>query len=186
MTPAVRAGIVRLAPALTVLAALALVPGQRGDLVEHLSGEHSMGTWLSDALLLASATICLLRWRREGSFLWSGGSLFFFGLALDERFQFHEALKTRAAFFLWDHQLPMLWSEGPVLAASLAGAGVAWRMWLAFPRGARRSLVLGATCGLASVGLDVFHGGAHPEDAFKLLGELLVLDGLIAASREQG
>ncbi|MBK8801917.1 MAG: hypothetical protein IPN71_07650 [Fibrobacteres bacterium] len=143
-----------------------------------LSGEDSVGTWLSGALLVASTTLALQLWKRRGAWPWSLTTAFFGLLALDERFMFHETLKERIQVGLAESHSPDFVSETPVLFGALAGVFVCTTLWRRLQPKGRRLLLAGAVLGAVSVALDVLHAGALPEDACKLLAELCVLQSL--------
>lgn len=145
-----------------------------------LSGETSVGTWLSCALLIAAAVLALVAGMRRGLTPWSLYALFFAFLALDERFMFHEQAKMRIQFGY--PGVPAAWrwfDELPVLLGAVAGALVALHLWKRMGRRGRMLLGCAAVLGSASVAMDVLHAGAMPEDGFKLLAELALVCGLL-------
>lgn len=143
-----------------------------------LSGEGSVGTWLSGAMLVASGAFSLRLWRARGAWPWSLVAPWFGVLALDERFMFHESLKERVQILLADPRASHLLPEAPVLAGALAGLCAAAVLWRDFRPVDRILLASGTLLGAISVALDVTRSGALPEDLCKLLAELCVLQAL--------
>lgn len=143
-----------------------------------VSGEDSFGTWLSGTLLIASATASLLLWKARGPWPWILTSPFFWALALDERFMFHESVKERIQVASAGWPLPIYVSEAPAIGGALLGVAVCFALWRPLRPEGRALLLSGACLGIASVALDVLHRGAFPEDVCKLLGELCVLQAL--------
>lgn len=164
---------------LGLVVACALV-GSRHYPARALSGEASVGTWLSGALLIAAAVLALVAGMRRGLIPWSMYALFFAVLALDERFMFHEQAKTRIQFGY--PGIPAAWQwvyELPVLLGAVAGAILALHLWKRMGRRGRMLLGCAALLGSASVAMDVLHAGAVPEDCLKLLAELALVCGLL-------
>ncbi|QQS05759.1 MAG: hypothetical protein IPK50_02460 [Fibrobacterota bacterium] len=145
-----------------------------------VSGEDSLGTWLSGAMLVACCAFSLHLWKMRGARPWSPLALFFGLLALDERFMFHESMKERIQVGFGDMSPPNIVSEFPVIGGALLGIAVCCALWRKLPSKGRALLVSGAVLGAASVAMDVLHQGALPEDACKLLAELCVLQALWA------
>lgn len=166
------------APSLVFLAVLAVPLAVSNRPVLVVSGEDSVGTWLSGAMLVACGAFSLQLWKQRGAWPWSPLALFFGLLALDERFMFHESLKERIQVALAGSALPNIVSEAPVIGGALLGVAVCCALWRKLPSKGRALLVSGAVLGAASVAMDVLHQGALPEDACKLLAELCVLQAL--------
>jgi hypothetical protein len=145
-----------------------------------ISGEASVGTWLSGVLLIMSATLSLVTGMDRQPWTWFPVAAFFLILALDERFMFHEQLKEQIIFFTYDRDLPHTLDELPVIVAACMGAGVAFLLWQQLSRGGRILLVCVVTLGLVSVVIDVLATGpVLLEDGSKLLAELLLVCALM-------
>lgn len=142
-----------------------------------ISGEASVGTWLSGVLLVICATLCLVFGMRRGWMPWYILTLFFLALAADERFMFHEGIKERIIFAT--KVRGSLMAELPVIIGALVGFGVMFMLWNRLHRTGRVLLVGAVVLGSASVVFDVFHMGAAWEDSFKLFAELLVVCALL-------
>ncbi|HZY78208.1 MAG TPA: hypothetical protein VFE50_01700 [Cyclobacteriaceae bacterium] len=136
-----------------------------------VAGEASVGTWASGMLLVISATISLIFGMRRGWFPWSVISLFFLILALDERFMFHEGLKTD---IIMGFDKPGIFAELPVILGAFVGLIVSITLWKKFHNTARKLLVAAVVFGVASVTIDVFALGVFWEDSFKLIAELAI------------
>jgi hypothetical protein len=168
--------------ALATLAALILAAAfavYRYYPVSVLSGENSVGTWVSGFLLAACAALCLAVAMRRGPLPWLLFMVFFTGLALDERFMFHEQLKEYILFSAAPPQpgvstFRAYAGELPVILAALLGAVVAFLIWRkAKPRN-RAFLFLASVLGSLSVSLDVIRCQMVLEDLSKVLGELCI------------
>jgi hypothetical protein len=143
-----------------------------------LTGESSVGTWMSGALLLISATIALIIGMREGWFPWYIVTVFFFVLALDERFMFHERLKAHIIFSIpaasrWLYELP-------VMLGACVGAVATVVLWRVLAGGARVALACATALGIASVSIDILAAGVFWEECFKLVAELFVVCALLS------
>jgi hypothetical protein len=145
-----------------------------------IAGESSVGTWASGMLLVMAATISLVFAMRRGWLPWSVITLFFLVLALDERFMFHENLKTDIIFYYGlDPSRQSVVAELPVIAGALAGLLFAIVLWRQLNSRGRMLLVGAAVLGVASVAIDVFALGVLLEDSFKVFAELLVVCALL-------
>ena len=154
--------------------------GSRHYPARALSGEASVGTWLSGALLIAASVSALAAGMRRGLIPWSLYGLFFAVLALDERFMFHEQAKTRIQFGYPGIREAWQWVyEVPVLLGAVVGGFLALHLGKRMGRRGRIFLGCAALLGSASVAMDVLHAGAVPEDCLKLLAELALLCGLL-------
>ena len=141
-----------------------------------ISGEASVGTWLSGVLLIMSATLSLVTGMDRQPWTWFPVAAFFLILALDERFMFHEQLKEQIIFRTYDKNVPRALHALPVIAGACMGAGVAFMLWQQLSRGGRMLLAGVVTLGLVSVAIDVLATGpVLLEDGCKLLAELLVV-----------
>ncbi|SKC73642.1 hypothetical protein [Ohtaekwangia koreensis] len=144
-----------------------------------IAGESSVGTWMSGVLLTISATISLILGMRHGWRPWFVFAAFFFVLALDERFMFHEHLKEWIIFSSHTNQTSRWVYELPAIAGGLVGAYIAIILWKNL-EGVSRIFLLSATIlGTASVTIDVFAAGVLWEECFKLLGELSITCALL-------
>ncbi len=140
-----------------------------------IAGELSVGTWLSGVLLVVSATTALIIGMRRGGFPWFLISAFFFVLALDERFMFHERMKEYIVFhFTHNYMRSRLINELPVIAGACVGAFVSFMLWRHLHGRNRVLLLCAAVLGTASVTIDVLEAGVLWEECFKLLGELSI------------
>jgi hypothetical protein len=135
-----------------------------------IAGEDSVGTWMSGVLLIVSATISLLIGMREGKVFWFAVTSFFFLLACDERFMFHEQLKEKIIFSFASNSTWLI--ESPVLVGACVGAIMTYLLWLHLNAKSRFLLVLAMLFGSASVIIDVLSSGVFWEECFKLTGEL--------------
>jgi len=131
---------------------------------------------MSGALLLMSATMTLIIGMRQGWFPWYVATIFFFLLALDERFMFHERLKQHLIFSgatsRWVYELPVMLGAG-------VGAVMTFLLWQQLRRRSRVVLLCAMVLGTASVVIDILDTGALWEDSFKLMAELLVVLALL-------
>lgn len=142
-----------------------------------ITGEASVGTWMSGALLIISATLCLITGMRHRIFPWLAIAAFFFVLALDERFMFHERLKT---FIIFSYAPQPRWlCELPVIAGAMGGAAIALVLRKQLDPAERLLLAAAVMLGTASVIFDILAAGALWEDCFKLMAELLVACALL-------
>src|SRR5882672_10544044 len=139
-----------------------------------MAGESSVATWMSGVLLVVSATASMIISMRRGWLPWLFISAFFFVLALDERFMFHERMKEHIIFnFTHNVVRSRLLNELPVMIAARAGAFVTFILWRHLQHGRNRILLFCATVlGTASVTVDVLAAGVLWEECFKLLAEL--------------
>jgi hypothetical protein len=145
-----------------------------------ISGEASVGTWLSGALLVTAAVLSMVAGMRSGGYPWFIFTVFFAILALDERFMFHEHLKERIVFSFT--AIPASWHwvyELPVLLGAGIGALVAALLWRQFTRSGRILLMCAAVLGSASVAIDVLSLGVFWEDSLKLVAELALTCALL-------
>src|SRR6478609_6270234 len=83
--------------------------------VKVVGGENSVGTWLSDVLLIFMAASCLFISMKRRWYPWLFFAAFFMLLALDERFMFHEQMKQRILLSFstirlsrWIYELPVI------------------------------------------------------------------------------
>jgi len=140
-----------------------------------ISGEESVGTWMSGVLLVTSATASLIISMRMGWFPWWFIAIFFLVLALDERFMYHEQLKERIIFSSDHPAFVSRWTyELPVLAGAAVGVGITIILWRNLRRQGRLLLVGALLLGSTSVIMDVLDWGVFVEDSCKLLGELTI------------
>ena len=141
-----------------------------------ISGEASVGTWMSGALLMMAATITLNIGMRQGWFPWFVAAVFFFLLALDERFMFHERMKQHIIFSgstsRWVYELP-------VMLGACLGALMTFLLWQQLRKSGRALLLCATALGTASVVIDILDTGALWEDCFKLIAELLIVLALL-------
>lgn len=141
-----------------------------------IAGESSVGTWMSGAMLVMAATLSLVLGIQRGWFPWTPASIFFFLLALDERFMFHESARERLLFrypnSTWLSQLP-------VVAALLAGLCITIILWRKFIPPNRIFLMLVLALGTLSVIYDILEAGVLIEEILKLTAELFLVIALI-------
>jgi hypothetical protein len=136
-----------------------------------LAGEDSVGTWMSGVLLIICAVMSLMQLKHAGWYPWLFISAFFFLLAADERFMFHERMKDSIIFS--NPHAPLLLYELPVISAACVGGVVGWLLWKHLTR-ARLFLIVAIVLGSASVVFDVLSLGLFWEECFKLTAELLL------------
>lgn len=150
-----------------------------------IAGESSVGTWMSGAMLVMAATLSLVLAIQKGWSPWVHMSMFFFLLALDERFMFHESIGERLLFAYpesaWLSQLP-------VMAAGLAGLWIILFLRRKFLPVNRIFLMLALAMGGVSVVYDLLEAGVLIEEILKLTAELcmvLALTGEIETLEEK-
>lgn len=145
-----------------------------------ISGEASVGTWLSNVLLVMAAVVSLFHALQKQKSKWLIISIFSISLALDERFMFHEYLKE---LIIFKHQaLYNRWHlvcEMPVLVGALIGLIFTVSLWQLLRKKSRILLLLATILGSISVFFDIFNLGAFFEDFAKLLAELLFVCALV-------
>lgn len=145
-----------------------------------IAGESSVGAWMSGVLLVVSATVALIIGVRRGGFPWFLISAFFFVLALDERFMFHERMKEYIIFhFTHNFVRSRFINELPVITAAGVGAFVSFILWRHLHGKSRILLLCAAVLGIASVTFDVLAAGVLWEECFKLLAELSIACALL-------
>lgn len=149
-----------------------------------LAGESSVATWMSGALLMISGSLSLVIGMRKGNSLWYLTTAFFFLLAADERFMFHEQLKERIIFSLQPSTVSVFIYELPVIAGTCLGAVMARLLWLQLRGTNRVLLVCAVALGTSSVVIDIFTAGVLWEECFKLLAELLVACALLKKTED--
>lgn len=149
-----------------------------------LAGESSVATWMSGALLIISASLCLVMVMYKGNGLWYILTAFFFLLAADERFMFHEQLKERIIFSFQPSKISALIYELPVIAGACLGAVMARLLWLQLRGMSRVFLLCAVALGILSVVIDIFTAGVLWEEGFKLLAELLVTCALLKKTKD--
>jgi hypothetical protein len=142
-----------------------------------LAGENSVGSWMSDTLLIFIASLCLFNSMHDRSHPWILFAGFFLLLALDERFMFHEQIKEHIIFSSgttsrWVYELP-------VIAGACIGSWIAVLLWRHLSSRSRVLLLLATIFGIASVTVDVFAAGIVWEECFKLFAELLMACALL-------
>jgi hypothetical protein len=140
-----------------------------------LAGESSPGTWLSGVLLIIAAATALIAGMRRGWFPWYIAAIFFFILAADERFMFHERIKEKIIFTTSSlNGSPWLY-ELPVILGACAGMAAIALLWRYLQPTSRVLLTMAAISGGISVGFDMTASGVVWEECFKLLAELLLV-----------
>lgn len=140
-------------------------------------GESSVGTWMSGVLLIVCATVSLIIGVRNNLFVWFGVATFFFILALDERFMFHEHLKENLIF---SFNITTYWIyELPVLAGTCVGFLVALLLWYNLQGVNRILLIFAVLLGFISVIFDILTKSVLIEECCKLLAELLLTCSLL-------
>ena len=144
-----------------------------------LAGESSPGTWLSGVLLIMAAATALITGMRKGWFPWYIASLFFFILAADERFMFHERLKEKIIFSNSSAETSPWLYELPVVFGTCAGIALTILLWRYLRQTSRILLAMAAIAGIISVGFDITGAGVVWEECFKLLAELLLVCALL-------
>ena len=151
-----------------------------------LAGESSVGTWMSGVLLVVSATASMIISMRRGWLPWFFIAAFFFMLALDERFMFHERMKEHIIFNITHNvSRSRLLNELPVIVAACVGVVVAFILWRNLLHGRNRILLFcAAILGTASVTVDVLAAGVLWEECFKLLAELSIACALLGELEE--
>ncbi|HEY5745604.1 MAG TPA: hypothetical protein VIU12_05990 [Chryseolinea sp.] len=150
-----------------------------------IAGESSVGTWLSGVLLVVSATVALIIGLRRDWLPWFLISAFFFVLALDERFMFHERMKEYIIFhFTHNFVRSRLTNELPVITAAVVGGLVSFMLWRHLHGKSRILLLCAAVLGTASVTIDVLEAGVLWEECFKLLAELSIACALLGEVEE--
>lgn len=149
-----------------------------------IAGEFSVGTWMSGVLLIVSASVSLIIALRKDWFLWFSVAVFFFVLALDERFMFHERLKE---YIIFSFHTTTFWIyELPVIVGACIGGIVAYLLWRNLIGMNRILLLCAVVLGTASVAFDVFTASVFLEECFKLLAELIIACSLLGKIEEEG
>jgi hypothetical protein len=143
-----------------------------------IAGEDSPATWLSGAMLVMAATLSGVIAFREGWFPWILLTVFFFLLAIDERFMIHESLKDRILFSS-GKDTPLWFKELPVIIGAFVGLIVSVVFSLRMDRTGRILLSITVFFGLASVVWDIFSMGVVPEEISKLIAETVVCIALL-------
>ena len=151
-----------------------------------IAGESSIGTWMSGVLLVVSATASMIIGMRRGWLPWFFIAAFFFMLALDERFMFHERMKEHIIFNITHNvSRSRLINELPVIVAACAGVFVAFILWRHLRHRRNRILLFcAAVLGTASVTVDVLAAGVLWEECCKLLAELSIACALLGEVEE--
>lgn len=144
-----------------------------------LAGESSPGTWMSGVLLIASATLALITGMHRGWYPWYIVAVFFYILAADERFMFHERMKEKIIFSVAAAETSRWLYELPVILGACAGIVLIALIWRHLQQTGRVLVVLAGITGSISVGFDILQAGVVWEEAFKLLGELLLVCALL-------
>jgi hypothetical protein len=143
-----------------------------------LAGENSTGTWMSGALLLFMASLCLFISMKQRWYPWLFFACFFLLLALDERFMFHEQIKERILFS--SPVTPARWVyELPVILGAIGGGCISVLLWKHLPSKSRMLLPAIVLLGATSVMIDVMARGVFWEECFKLVAELLMACALL-------
>jgi hypothetical protein len=144
-----------------------------------IAGESSVGTWMSGVLLISCAMVSLIIGMKIGWWPWRPTTVFFFLLALDERFMFHEQVKERLVFSY--HSIfgsSHLFYELPVMIGASLGVLMTYLLWQHL-RDSRLLLLSAALLGALSVVFDITSAGVVLEECFKLLGELMLVVALV-------
>ena len=145
-----------------------------------IAGEDSVGTWMSGVLLVVCAAVSISIGVKENKILWLAFAFFFFVLACDERFMFHEQLKEKIIFaFGSTTGLPRWVAELPVLVGAIVGVFMSYLLWQLLTGISKFLLVLATVFGAASVIIDVMSSGVLWEECFKLTGELAMTCSLL-------
>jgi hypothetical protein len=142
-----------------------------------VAGESSVGTWVSGVLLSCCAACALVLTTRRGRHPWILVSSFFFLLAADEHFMFHERAKE---WIIFSFETPsVIFRESAVIVGALMGAWISWLLWDRLKKGSRTFLSYAVFLGLVSVVFDVAGGDALWEECFKLAAELTIASALL-------
>lgn len=145
-----------------------------------LTGERSVGTWMSGALLMMAATTAMIVGIQQSFHPWFLLSAFFLLLSVDERFMIHEGMKDWIIFSLNNCSWKSQWIyELPVMAGGVAGACISILLWRYFQGSGRILLAFATLFGTISVVVDVISLGVFWEEIFKLFAELLIVCALI-------
>jgi hypothetical protein len=142
-------------------------------------GEASVATWMSGVLLVVSATLCLTMGMQLKDTCWFLMTLFFFILALDERFMFHEQLKEQLIFNFKFKGPSKILNELPVMLGAVTGLFAVKLLWMRFQATSKMLLLAALTLGMVSVVMDIFSLGVLLEDSSKVLAELCICCALI-------
>ncbi len=137
-----------------------------------VSGESSVGTWMSGVLLIISATLTLVLGMQKKWSPWLFITAFFILLAVDERFMIHEKLKEWIVFSFKLTREDFLIAEIPVILGAFLGAFIAVILWGEMKNRSRVFLLFAVTLGITSVIIDVLAAGVLWEDGLKILAEL--------------
>lgn len=145
-----------------------------------LSGEQSIGTWLSELLLAISIGIIICISVQRQRWIWGILALFFLVVAVDERFMIHEQMKQW--IILSSHSrlgISSLKKEIAVILGAIIGGGVILCMVVQMSRKNSLFILIAAFWGIVSVVLDIINIWVFYEDASKLLAELFLVLGLL-------
>lgn len=143
-----------------------------------LSGEDSVGTWMSGALLIFMASMCFFKSIQTQWNPWIFFAVFFLLLALDEHYMFHEKLKEHIIFSSVANSSSRWIYELPVIVGACIGVFFALIFWRHLTKG-RLLLPLVVILGATSVILDVLAINVLWEDSLKLIAELLMASVLL-------
>ncbi|MBY0425103.1 MAG: hypothetical protein K2Q22_05655, partial [Cytophagales bacterium] len=146
-------------------------------------GESSVGTWVSGVLLVISGSTTLILGVSHRKQPWWLLSAFFFMLATDERFMFHEQAKEFLVFTLGFRHKWLV--ELPVVIGAVFGFLAAYVLWK-YLEGINRALLgCAVILGFASVIFDILSLGVLWEESFKLSGELLITCALLKKAESE-
>jgi hypothetical protein len=152
--------------------------------IQAVGAESSVGTWVSGVLLSCCAAVVLVIGMNEGWRPWAFLTIFFFLLAADEHFMFHERMKEWIIFSYTEPSL--IFRESPAIFGALVGAAISWMLWTRLKSLSRMLLLVAVLLGGASVVLDVAGISALPEEILKLMAELAIGCALMARAGEIG
>ena len=142
--------------------------------IKVVGGENSVGAWMSDALLIFMAALCLFMSMTRRWYPWLFFAAFFMLLALDERFMFHEQIKQRILFSSSAIHMSRWIYELPVIIGAVVGFSLSFVLWRHLPVRVRLFLPFVVAFGAASVVIDVIGAGVLWEESCKLMAELLM------------
>ncbi len=146
-----------------------------------VAAESSVGTWVSGVLLSCCAAIALVICIHQGWYPWALLSSFFFLLAADEHFMFHERMKE---WIIFSYANPsVIIRELPVVVGAFAGSWISWILWSYLKESSRVFLLAAVFLGIASVILDVIAAAALWEECLKLVAELAITCALLVQAK---
>jgi hypothetical protein len=154
--------------------------------IKLIVGEDSPGTWLSGGMLIICMTLSLVLFITKRSTDWIILVVFFFALAIDERFMIHEFIKYELQSIIEDSaHIPKVVCELPVMFASIIGVFISVLLWVKSNKVSKTLLIGAVVCGTISVVLDIINLNIIIEESFKLIAEFLITSSLLCHIQQE-